>query len=76
MTLVHLLLSEKKNNKKKTRMIHWELITGQLTIGPDTGYPRQGLFGPLLFLQHFGHVLISLICQRKGQGKDQEMKFR
>lgn len=67
MTSVHLLVSEKNTHKK--RMIHWELITGQLVIGPDTGYPRQGLFGPLLFLQPFGHVLISPFVKGKVKGR-------
>lgn len=68
MTSVHLLVSEKTKKQKKC-MIHWELITGQLVIGPDTGYPRQGLFGPLLFLQPFGHVLISPFVKGKVKGR-------
>lgn len=64
MTSLHPLVSEKK------RMIHWELITGQLIFGPDTGYPRLGLFGPLLlFLQPSGHLLISPFVKGKVKGR-------
>lgn len=37
----------------------WDLLQGQLSISPDTGYPSLGLFWLLLlFLQPFGHLLV------------------
>lgn len=64
MTSVHLLVSKKKPHDSLGN-----LLQANLSLCPNTGYPRQGLFGPLLFLQPFGHLLISPFVKGKVKGR-------
>lgn len=61
MTAAHLLVSE----KKKKFMIHLEVIIGATCLFPGRGYPSLVLFGPLLFLLPFDHVLIRPFARRE-----------